>query len=113
MRQKEVCRGIKPLDKLSNKWTFCVKQTWDILGLDRALEDLKSLIFECKIGKGCIYFRSEIIPRPRLRPVQGLVIVSISPRGKLRLRPMSGGALLPVLPLPGSGEAPRISGSEC
>ena len=74
---------------------------------------LKSLILECKIGKGCIYFRSEIIPRPRLRPVQGLVIVSISSRGKLRLRPMSGGALLPVLPLPGSGKAPRISGSEC
>ena len=55
-----------------------MKQTWDIFGLDRAWEDLKSLIFECKIGKGCIYFRSEIIPRPRLRPVQGLVIVSIS-----------------------------------
>ena len=51
MRQKEVCRGIKPLDKLS-KNGHCVKETWDIFGLDRAGEDLKKLNTRVQKWKG-------------------------------------------------------------
>ena len=50
MRQKEVCRGIKPLDKLSNKWTINDK----FLICKYEFKNFKNaLLFMNKVGVRC------------------------------------------------------------
>lgn len=51
MRQKEVCRGIKPFDKLSNKWTLWETDLGYFWPGQRRVKTLKAYYLSAKLER--------------------------------------------------------------